>query len=117
MKRHHYFRYLGALCIVAITLMTAITLRAGRNEVFLSPLFLVMISVVIGLNIGKFFIWGALNRRHDLSKTYPLTTVFFPLIFIFAIIVGDAVLDISKVVGLIIIVIGIIYVERFGVRI
>jgi len=116
-NKKHFFRYLGAFSSVGLTLATALTLRAGKGLPLFSVLFVLMIAVVMGLNVAKLVIWGALNRRYDLSHTYPLTALFFPAIFITALILGDTSLSLCKLVGLILIMTGLIYFERYGVRV
>ena len=115
MNRARWFRYLGAFATVAITLATALTLRAGRGLPFLSPMFVLMIAVAIGLNVVKFVVWGMLNQRYDLSKTYPLTSIFYPLIFIVGLVMGETVFSATKLLGLLFIVVGLVWFERCGV--
>jgi hypothetical protein len=61
-------------------------------------------------------IWGALNKRFKLSDTYPLTALFFPVIFLFALLSGESDLDINKLVGLLLIVSGLFYFEKSRVE-
>lgn len=105
-------RILSVLFTVFLTFFTSILLStaASRFEL-LSLLGGLVIAIVVFLNVVKFFIWGWLNQRYDLSKTYPLTAIFFPLIFIYAIFTGSAELTINKVIGLIIILIGLLWME------
>jgi hypothetical protein len=110
-------RYLGVFISVFITFATAWILNYAADDLSLSlyDLCAVLIVVVV-LNGTKFVIWGALNKRFKLSDTYPLTALFFPLIFVFAIVSGDAELTLNKVAGLCLIVTGFYFFEKSRVE-
>lgn len=105
-------RIIAVLFTVLLTFLTSVILSeaASRVELF-SFIGFVIISIVFFLNIVKFIAWGWLNRRYDLSKTYPLTATFFPIIFIYAVTIGEAELTMQKVVGLIVILLGLCWME------
>jgi len=105
-------RIYGVLFSVALTLLTSIILKFAAAELSLTSLFgIAIILLVFAINAIKFVTWGWLNRRYDLSKTYPLTALFFPLIFIYAVISGDSTLTLQKIFGLIIILLGLYIME------
>lgn len=105
-------RILSVLFTVFLTLLTSIILKqsSGEYELF-SLLGISIIILVFLINLVKFVTWGWLNKHYDLSKTYPLTAIFFPLIFIYAVIIGDTSLTIQKISGLIIILAGLYLME------
>lgn len=105
-------RILSVLFTVFLTFFTSVILStaASRFELF-SLLGGLVIAIVVFLNVVKFIIWGWLNQRYDLSKTYPLTALFFPLIFIYAILSGNSEVTINKIIGLITILIGLVWME------
>lgn len=106
----------GVFTSVLLTLLTAFILSYSAKNIKLYSITCILIfSLVIFLNIIKFLIWGGLNKKFDLSKTYPLTAIFYPLIFITAILTGDTIISIQKVLGLIFISFGVYYFERYGV--
>ena len=55
---------------------------AKQNFHMFSIMALGLIALAILVNVLKFVFWGYLHKRFDLSKTYPLTAIFFPLIFL-----------------------------------
>ncbi|MGA7304151.1 MAG: hypothetical protein WBW88_04725 [Rhodothermales bacterium] len=52
---------------------------------------LIGIGAVIGLNGVRFLLWGSIHKRFPLSHTYPMTTLFFPLILVVAEFFGEPV--------------------------
>ena len=96
------------LLTVLVTLTTAMLLNYGAKE---SNLFSVsaglIIFTVLVINFIKFKVWGVIYKRFHLSESYPLIALFFPLIYIVAIFNGDAIFEIKKVVGVILIILGI----------
>lgn len=105
-------RIVSVLLTVLLTFFTSVLLSISASKFelisFLGGLVIIM---VVFLNIVKFFIWGWLNKHYDLSKTYPLTALFFPLIFIYAILNGNSEVTINKIIGLITILIGLVWME------
>jgi drug/metabolite transporter (DMT)-like permease len=111
------FRYIGVFVSVCITLFTAVLLGyAAKSIPTGSWMFWLVISFVIFLNAAKFVVWGYLNKKYDLSKTYPLTSVFFPAIFFISILLDETVVTPNKIAGLLIILFGIVYFEKYGVE-
>ncbi|MEZ8169577.1 hypothetical protein Q5H80_00895 [Vibrio sp. SNU_ST1] len=105
-------RIVSVLFTVFLTFLTSVILSESASQVELfSWVGIAVIATVVFLNVIKFIAWGWLNRRYDLSKTYPLTAMFFPLIFIYAVATGEAELTLQKVVGLGIILSGLYLME------
>jgi len=105
-------RILAVLLSVLMTFATAVILKLGAAEFSLiSMMGLLIIIIVFVINVLKFMTWGWLNNRYDLSKTYPLTALFFPLIFIYAAMAGDTSMTAQKVLGLCLIMSGLIFME------
>jgi drug/metabolite transporter (DMT)-like permease len=72
---------------------------------------LISLAVILGvfaLHGVRFIFWGYIHKKYDLSQSYPLIAVFFPIIFIIALIKGDTELSVPKILGLLFIVIGIV---------
>ena len=105
-------RILSVLLSVLMTFATAVILKLAAGEFSLiSMMGLLIIIIVFVINVLKFLIWGWLNNRYDLSKTYPLTALFFPLIFIYAVMAGDTLMTTQKILGLSLILAGLIFME------
>jgi drug/metabolite transporter (DMT)-like permease len=93
---------------VLVTLFTAVLLNYGaKQSSLISFIGLVIVSMVIVINVLKFVVWGKINKKYDLSESYPLTSLFFPLIYLVAIYNEEAQFQISKIIGVFFIFIGI----------
>ena len=92
---------------VLITLITAMLLSFGaKNFSAYSLVGLLIFFIVFSLNIVKFKLWGFVYKRYHLNESYPSTALFFPLIYLVAIVNGDAVFELNKVIGVLLILIG-----------
>ena len=67
---------------------------------------LFLIGCSYTLNVSKFVIWGLIHKRYDLSGSYPIMALLYPIMYIIAIINGEAVLDLYKCIGTIFIMVG-----------
>ncbi len=68
--------------------------------------------VVLVTNFFKFLLWGFIHKKFDLSNSYPITSIFYPAIYFIAIIKGEAILEVTKLIGIALILFGIILVNR-----
>lgn len=68
------------LIAVLLNVLSAVVLKsiADQNNPNLLLLATALI-VALGLNGLRFLVWGYANRRFPLSNTYPLTSLFFPV--------------------------------------
>jgi multidrug transporter EmrE-like cation transporter len=105
-------RILGVLSTVIFTLMTSVLLNIASDKSHYIAFSI--IALVIFINAVKFFLWGLLNKKYDLSKTYPLTTLFYPLIFLYSVIFDNGHVTLQKVVGISVIIIGVLMFEMRG---
>ena len=93
---------------VLITLVTATLLNYGAKETNMFSINAIcIIFLVLVINFIKFKIWGLIYKRYNLSESYPLISLFFPLVYIVTIYNGEAVFEIKKVIGIICILVGI----------
>lgn|SRR5690606_15538813 len=100
------------LVFVLIGLGASISLNfAAKNNLDFNYLVFIYF-LVLGLNVARFLYWGLLLKKFDLSKLYPLTALFFPLIYLYSIYNGEAILSPNKVIGVSIIILGIFIFER-----
>lgn len=105
-------RIIAVFFTVSLTFLTSLILNVASSEYnLLSFIGFMIIFLVFAINVVKFIAWGWLNKRYDLSKTYPLTALFFPLIFIYAVVIEDTILTVQKVLGLTIILVGLYVME------
>ena len=70
----------------------------------------VALVFVAGLNVLRFIVWGVAHKRYPISATYPLSTMFFPLILLVAYMQGEPV-QLVKVLGTFLIVCGVVLVS------
>ena len=80
----------------------------AKGEGKYSLISLAIIFGVFALHGIRFIFWGYIHTKYDLSQSYPLISVFFPIIFIIALIKGDTELSVFKVLGVLFIIFGII---------
>lgn len=96
------------LLTVLVTLFTALLLNYGAKENTIYSINAIFILfLVLSINFIKFKTWGIIYKRYHLSESYPLVSLFFPLIYIVAIYNGEAVLEIKKIIGIVFILFGI----------
>jgi hypothetical protein len=98
---------------VILTFITAVMLDITSDKVpLISYIGLVVVLAAFAINLVKFLLWGWLNSRHDLSKTYPLTALFYPLIFGYSLYKGQIDFQLNQFFGLLVILAGIAIFER-----
>lgn len=86
---------------VLITLLTAIILNyVAKKNNLLSIDAIFVLFFVLAINLIKLKTWGVINSRYNLSDSYPLVSIFFPLIYLVAIFNGEANMEIKKIVGI-----------------
>ena len=103
---------------VLVTLFTAILLNYGAKETtFFSSTAIGIIVLVLTINFVKFKVWGNIYKKYHLSESYPLISLFFPLIYIVAIYKEEADFEFSKLIGVFFILGGIWIMNRKNVRI
>lgn len=110
------------LPMVAITVMlgivSAVLLKEASSQAHLSwlaiCLFFVAVMVVNGL---RFVLWGWVHKRHPISLSYPLGSIFFPMIlFVGHYFYGEPVTAQKLLASVIIMIgVGILTAEKRGV--
>ena len=101
------------LATVLVTLATAMLLNHGAKSAELFSLYGIgTVLVVLFINFIKFKVWGIIYQRYHLSESYPLTALFFPMVYFVAIINNEAVLEWTKVVGVVCIMAGTIIMNK-----
>ena len=74
------FPWLVVFVAVALNILSAVTLKSIADLQEASLWLLAgAIAVVTLLNGLRFLIWGVAHRRYPLSLSYPLSSMFFPL--------------------------------------
>lgn len=95
--------------IVLISILTALVLDYIQDLGYgLFSFYTIMgIIFVLFLNVGKFILWNFLHKRYDLSSTYPLTAIYFPLIYIIAVLKKEVLVDIVSIISISFIFVGV----------
>jgi len=81
----------SVLGIVCLNLFAAWILKETTQYTLLTIAAMTLIGLVIVINLARFVLWRWLHKRVDLSKSYPLTAVFYPLIGVLSIIRGEVI--------------------------
>lgn len=95
---------------VALQVAGAVLLKALAIQAQSSITFWVAVGVlgVIVLNLLRFVVWGYAHRRFPLSTSFPLSSLFFPVMLIVAFFFGDPV-EARQVIGVGLITLGSIW--------
>lgn len=103
---------IAAFVVVSLNLVGAYVLKHAATFETISLLALFLVGVVISVNIGRFLLWGWMHRRIDLSKSYPLTAIFFPLVALLSVYNGENIRPIQWV-GIAFITLGVFWFSVF----
>ena len=78
------------LLVVMANITGAVVLKELAMRPELSILWLISgVAIVVFLNGFRFVIWGIAHSRYPLSMTFPLTSLFFPLLLAVSYFYGD----------------------------
>jgi len=98
------------LLIVSLNIAVALFLDfSAANFPFFSIQAFFCISAVVLFSGLRFILWGWVHRRVNLSKSYALTAVFFPLIAFVSHLQGETI-SIAQWIGVSLIFAGVIYI-------
>lgn len=105
-------KILLVLSTVGVTLFTALLLNHAAKESGFNIISITIVFTVILINFIKFLVWGVIYKKYDLSEAYPLTALFFPLIYFVAVLKEEASFNISKLFGVVLILIGVYIINK-----
>lgn len=95
--------------VVLLNLFAAWLLSFGAGLSTANPLLpAAVIGAVVLVNIGRIAVWSIIHRRFALSRSYPLTALFFPLVALMSWWHGDR-LPPMAIVGVAIITLGVLW--------
>lgn len=99
--------------VVLANLSTAILLSFGADNFSLLSVasFAIFFAVLI-ISVGRIFLWNWIHRFVDLSRSYALTALFFPLISLVSVFKGESVSFIQWV-GIALICLGVSWIALF----
>ena len=95
------------LIVVTLNALGAVILKEIASlKQTISWLTLAGFAVVILLNVLRLVVWRFAHKRFPLSTCYPITAMFFPLMFIISLAYNEPV-NIQKVIGVLLIASGV----------
>ena len=100
-------KYILVLSTVFLTLSSSFILDfAAELDLKLTNVVLGIIGLAFLLNFFKFLIWSFIHKNFEVTKSYPLTFIFFPLLYLVAYIKGESDLTFTKIFGVFLIILG-----------
>ncbi len=96
---------------VCINFVASITMNyaAKQQALFVA---LVFIGIAIALNLLRFAYWGTILKRYDLSHAYPITALFFPLIYFYSVYFEKMAFHPVKLLAVAFIILGVIVLNK-----
>ena len=107
-----YTSLMSVFLVVNLNLFGAWVLKKTAELDVISLTAVCLIGLVIFINIGRFLLWGWMHKRFDLSKSYPLTAIFFPLVALLSIVNGE-IISVTQWIGILFITIGVVWLNIF----
>lgn len=93
---------------VSLSLVSAVLLKEAANMNQASLLVIsALIFLVIVINLLRVVFWAAIHKRYRLSDSYPLTSLFFPMILALSALYGEEI-GIPKLIGTALITLGVL---------
>jgi uncharacterized membrane protein len=93
---------------VILNLISAVLLKEAADMKYASPIYVcILIFSVIFINLLRMFFWAAIHKRFRLSDSYPLTSLFFPMILVISAFYGEEI-GIAKLIGTAFITLGVL---------
>ena len=97
------------LIAVILNISSALLLKTLADIDNITLIVLVMgIGGAIALNALRFAVWGYAHNKFPLSTTYPISSMFFPLMLLVAYIYGDPI-SLHKIIGTCLITTGVMW--------
>lgn len=108
-----YFKYLLILLVVGTNILSAVVQEKFSN-IYLHhyPTFFIFYFSILFIMFLRFLGWYFLHKNYLLSSTYIVSSSFFVIIYIISIFYYDEIITISKVIGCLLIIFGIFFIER-----
>ena len=98
---------LRAIVLVLITVMFGVASAVILKEAALRPelgwfALAIVFALVVAVNGARFVVWGYIHNRYPLSLSYPLTSMFFPLVLALGYFYGEPITG-PKIIGVMLI--------------
>ncbi|MBU1417909.1 MAG: hypothetical protein KKI15_05455 [Proteobacteria bacterium] len=93
---------------VGLNLVSAVVLKEAADMKNASLLVIVaLVFLVVLINLLRLAFWSAIHKRFRLSDSYPLTSMFFPMILLLSALYGEEIV-IAKLIGTALITLGVL---------
>lgn len=110
-----FYSLLVVMATVLLGIVSAVLLKEAASQHYQSWLTMGLIFLgVLFVNGLRFVLWGMVHRRYQLSLTYPLNSIFFPLIFCVGHFYYGETVTLQKIVGTFLIVGGVVALTYFN---
>ncbi|TYO99022.1 Small Multidrug Resistance (SMR) protein [Geothermobacter ehrlichii] len=95
---------------ILLNIIGAVLLKTMASRPDLSLWLLIGgVVLVAAVNILRFLVWGLAHKKYPLSKTYPLSSLFFPMILIVSYFYGEEIRS-GQILGGAIVTIGVFWI-------
>lgn len=85
--------------VVGLNVVSAVVLKEAADNHHSSLLVIGMLITLVALiNVLRVAFWAAIHKRFRLSDSYPLTSIFFPLILAISALYGEEI-GAAKLIG------------------
>jgi multidrug transporter EmrE-like cation transporter len=93
---------------VLLGLVSAVLLKEASSQQNMSQLIMALIFfAVLFVNSLRFVLWGHVHKRHPISLSYPLGSLFFPMILLVGYFYYGEPVTVQKLVASVIIMLGV----------
>jgi drug/metabolite transporter (DMT)-like permease len=97
---------------VGLNLVSAVVLKEAADMARTSLLVIaVLITIVVFINLLRVALWSSIHKRFRLSDSYPLTSLFFPMILALSAFYGEEIGP-AKLIGTLLITLGVLILVR-----
>jgi multidrug transporter EmrE-like cation transporter len=98
---------------VSLNLVSAVMLKEAADMAQTSLLMIAaLITLVFFINLLRVVLWASIHKRFRLSDSYPLTSLFFPMILALSALYGEDI-GLAKLIGTFLITLGVLMVPRY----
>lgn len=100
---------------IVLNLLSAVLLKeaaSSRDPALVSVA--IVLFLVLALNLLRVFVWSAIHRRYPLSNSYPLTSLFFPIIMLISVYYGESI-GWTEICGTLLITLGVATLSSQGI--
>lgn len=111
-RRHRLAPVLIVLFAVLLNVLSGIVLKSlTLRQSWATVYFILSLGAVLAINGLRFAVWAVAHRNYNLSLTYPLSSIFFPLMLVVAYAYHEPV-GWNQWAGTIVITVGVIWLAR-----